>query len=218
MKKYLILAFLAMATVSCKFEDIYVQENVQDLVTYSNGRLTNDIGTVFEVSASDISQNDWKVEGQRQLMRFDILNRNLEIHIHETHPMTKVTPDPYEELEELPIDPVVIQMGFLSGGYMNLMFTGYQAKGSNHAPQYYFRESNQNNVVQVYLYYDGNNENPATMSSDLLESTNYYVSIPLPESSGTSYNVVRLQAYRLRQDSAGKVFSELYVYDFNGSY
>lgn len=217
MKKLLILAALLTAAVSsCNMEDVYTRDNVQDLVTYTQGKLINDVGTIFDVTESQIAQSEWKVESQRQLIRFDILNRNMEIRLLETHPLTKVTPEAYEVEEELPDDPVVLNMGFLSGGYMNLVFAGYKAKGSNFAQQYYFRQVIRGGALKVYLYYDGNNESPITMSMDDLEAKVYYVCIPLENAA--NYSSVTLEAYRLQQDDKGAVYCEPYVYEFISNY
>lgn len=217
MKKLLILAALVTAAVSsCTLEDVYVRENVQDLVTYTEGKLINDVGTIFDVKESQVAQSEWKVESQRQLIRFDILNRQMEIRLLETHPLTKVIPEEYQVEEELPTDPVVFDMGFISGGYMNLVFAGYKAKGSNFAPQYYFRQVVRAGSIKVYLYYDGNNENPLTMALDDLETKVYYVCIPLENAA--SLSSITLEAYRLQQDDKGAVYCEPYVYDFISNY
>ena len=202
MKKLIpiLLAFLPLA-VSCKLDDTYTQTNVQEMVTVKEGVLLNDNGYVFNVTEDALGADKWKIEGNRYLALFDILNRDLDIRLKEVVKVSIVSPAEYDEAEEYPADPLSPEIASVSGGYLNLGLGYYKAKGSNAAHPIRFYEEVKGTVHYIHITHEGNGEDPTRMDEKDLETAIAVFSLPLKMSSNDRITLVMNV---ITKDSAGK--------------
>lgn len=191
MKKLIpiLLAFLPLA-VSCKLDDTYTQTNVQEMVTVKEGVLLNDNGYVFNVTEDALGADKWKIEGNRYLALFDILNRALDIRLKEVVKVSIVSPAEYDETEEYPADPLSPEIASVSGGYLNLGLGYYKAKGSNAAHPIRFYEEVKGTVHYIHITHEGNGEDPTRMDEKDLETAIAVFSLPLDLKSGERVSLV----------------------------
>ena len=191
MKKLIpiLLAFLPLA-VSCKLDDTYTQTNVQEMVTVKEGVLLNDNGYVFNVTEDALGADKWKIEGNRYLALFDILNRALDIRLKEVVKVSIVSPAEYDEAEEYPADPLSPEMAGVSGGYLNLGLGYYKAKGSNAAHPIRFYEEVKGTVHYIHITHEGNGEDPTRMDEKDLETAIAVFSLPLDLKRGERVSLV----------------------------
>lgn len=217
MKRYHLIPALLITLVavnSCLLKDVFTMENVEEIVTVYGSELINDVGTNYTVTQSQISDQSWKVEGARYYAVFDILNRSLEINLKKLFKMEIVTPEAKAELDPLPQDPVLLSGATVSGGYVNLVFETYKDKQGNYASHAIWQQEMENGSLKLYLYFDGNNENPVYLEDSRLEMESHFVSIPLDRN--ITYSGISLTTYILQQDSEGKAKVIPYTYPFRG--
>lgn len=182
MKKYLFPSLMVLcltAVSSCIGEDVFTVNNVEELVTVNGDALVSDFGNVFTVTDNQTGKTDWKISGTRYLALFDILNRSLEIKLKQMEKIEIVHPEEKVEWETVPKDPVYLVASSVSGGYANVFFQTYKAKNSDYPVNIFWQIEEKNGSAKLYLYVDGNNENPAFLEQSQLETVNHYVSIPL---------------------------------------
>ncbi len=180
MKKLIpfILAVLPLVA-SCKMEDTFTQTNVQEMVTVKEGVLLNDNGYVLNVKEDAVGAANWKIEGNRYLALFDILNRALDIKLKDVIKASIVYPAEYDGEGEYPADPVGLEMTGYSGGYLNLGLSYYKAKGSNAAHPIRFYDEMKGNLHYLHISHEGNGEDPTRMDEKDLETAFSIFSLPL---------------------------------------
>ena len=78
-------------------------------------------------------------------------------------------------------DPVTVTVHSVSGGYLNIMATLYRAEGSSYAHCIWFEYgiSDNGSELTIYVYYDGNHENPAYMAEKELEESAHIFCVPV---------------------------------------
>ena len=202
MKKLIpfILAILPLV-VSCKLEDTYTQTNVQEMVTVREGVLLNDNGYVLNVKEDALGTDKWKIEGNRYLALFDILNRALDIRLKDVLEAAIVYPGEFDEGQEYPSDPLILEMTGFSGGYLNLGLSYYKAKGSHAAHPIRFFEEVKGSQHNLHIFHEGNGEDPTRMEESDLETTIVIFSLPLELKSSERVSLVMDV---ITTDSAGK--------------
>ena len=180
MKKLIpfILAVLPLVA-SCKMEDTFTQTNVQEMVTVREGVLLNDNGYVLNVKEDAVGTANWKIEGNRYLALFDILNRALDIRLKDVIKASIIYPAEYVGDEEYPTDPVGLEMAGYSGGYLNLGLSYYKAKGSNAAHPIRFYDELKGKLHYLHISHEGNGEDPTRMDEKDLETAFSIFSLPL---------------------------------------
>ena len=199
MKKLVLLAGIMLAAVSCKLESTFYMENVAALVNVAEGKLLSDEGVLFNVTDNISKKQDYLVDGARYYMRFDILNREMDIRIRD---LQDVVICPSEAQAEFAgHDPVILQQASVSGGYLNLVLVYYKAKASTYGHTMSFRHEIEDKSLKLTLFHDGNDENPSTTDSSLLESITSYYSVPL---TGFDASTMRFAFNMLTYDSEGK--------------
>ena len=78
---------------------------------------------------------------------------------------------PYDEEEPVPHDPIGIVSHWIGGGYLNLAINYYKGKDSQFEHTFLLRSSldEATSVLHLYLFHDGNGENPPQKeTSDLV--------------------------------------------------
>lgn len=192
MKKLIpiLLAFLPLA-VSCKLDDTYTQTNVQEMVSVKEGNLLNDNGIILNVVEDALGTDKWKIEGNRYLALFDILNRALDIRLKSVIKATVMTPEVYDPDADYPTDPLVPELTGYSGGYLNLGFSYYKDKTSNAAHRIRICEE-RIGTSQRYLHivHDGAGEDPTQMDEKDLETLISIFSLPMDLKSGERVSLV----------------------------
>lgn len=216
MKKFLIpllAGFMSLVT-ACDFEDVFEQSNVFDIVTYTEGLLVNDYGNRYNVIASDLKTESWRQEGKRYYAVFDIKNRMLDITLRDLHEMQVYAPAPLDE-DCYVSDPVIGQLGVLSGGYFNLILRSFRDKKSDYPHHLSFRYEQKEDILKLYVIYDGNGENPVEYEDkDQLETVTSYFSILLPtdENSQLSQLKVILTEFKQEADQSYSIQEKEYSY------
>lgn len=210
MKKLLLPILCCLfAVASCTLGGSYSATNMKDLVTMDQGRLVNDYGVTYTIS--EISGQDLPtlVEGQRYYAVFDILNEQLEIVLKHAQPTKIVTPIPapdnVEEIAEK--DPVEFQFDVPGNKYRDLGIVYYKNPKSNfvHDVTVYYRLEDAGATLHLYVFHEGNNENPAFMESkDLIKD---FMVISVPISSFSNVNSHLLTWDLLVQDMTTKEYS-----------
>jgi hypothetical protein len=184
MKKLLIPILCGLlAVASCNMSGSFQAQNMTDIVTVDHGLLVNDNGvayTLVETVGKDIPTLQ---EGLRYYVLFDILNQELDICLTNAMAVKIVNPTPVpEDLDEITAhDPVFFQFNTVGPRYWDMGILTYKAIGSNYAHNisvYYKVEDNGQNL-HLYVFHDGNDENPVKMSSNDLASEATVISIPL---------------------------------------
>ena len=209
MKRFAVLLFCCLlATWSCKLENTFYMENVDALVNVVDGQLVSDEGVSFNVTENASGRHGFLVPDARYYMTFDILNSNLDIRIKQlldvyVSPATPLT-------EEAPgHDPVELLQGGFSGGYLNLELGIYKAKGGNHAHPIVFQYTlDEVKKLNLRLFHDGGDENPASLPSSALETEVRYYSIPL---TGFNFDSLTLTFDVVTTDDAGATVVEPYT-------
>ncbi|MBQ9654102.1 MAG: hypothetical protein IJV32_07790 [Bacteroidales bacterium] len=181
--KRLILATLAglFLMTSCNLgEDVYTVTNLSEFVTVKGETMVDDYGNLFNVT-EDKTDKGWKTDDKRLLAQFDIVNRNLDITLKAYKNVTIQTPELYTPSEdEEPMDPVAIQDASITAkGYLNIILS-YYAKPETDCPHDITLGYNkEGTVLNFYLMHEGNGENPAKMSEDLLKEYYRIYSFPI---------------------------------------
>lgn len=207
--KRLILAALAglFLMTSCNLgDDVYTVTNLNEFVTVDGESMIDDYGNLFNVT-EDLTDKGWKTDGKRYLAQFDIVNRNLDITLKAYNNVIIQAPVPYTPAEdEASLDPVVIQDASITArGYLNIVLS-YYAKPETDCPHDITLGYNQDGAtLSFYLRHEGNGENPAEMSTDLLKEYVRIYSFPLEGilDTNTSRDIF-LQCDILTSDNDGK--------------
>ena len=211
MKKLFPLLLALLSCWACNIEDTFTQTNVQDMVTVHEGVLYSDSGYPLNVVEDGVGADKWKIEGARYFAQYDILNRNLDIRLHEVLRARIDSAAPYNKEEDLPTDPVTPLMQARSGGYLNLGLGIEKAKDTNCAHPIFFRfEEAISGELNIYIVHEGNSEDSAHMDSSLLETENRVYSIPLDVLP--AFNYATLVTHVVATDANGnkKVIEKYY--------
>ena len=204
MKKYLIpLAVGLLACTACMKESTFTVTNLVDIVTTTDGLLVNDLGTKYNVTANESGSETWKQEGSRLYILCDVLNRQLDIRLKRFANVLTVNPIPLSEMEHEGQDPVSITDHSFSGGYLNLVLDYYYNPSSNYARSINYYWDAKGLELHLYVFYDGNNENPAYLSEDSLKTQEAVYSVPLkPMVETGEYTSLHITFYEM--DSSTK--------------
>lgn len=210
MKKLLIpFVCCLLAAWSCNLEGSYYAENVSEIVTIESGKLVRDNGltlTVVQESGATVSSLE---EGGRYYLLFDILKQYYsesgaavnEIRLKDATPVEIIVPTPASEAEEITAcDPVLFDFNWISEKYLDMGLVIYTDPKSNCAHSLFARYSldDTGNVLSLYLYHDGNNENPAYMDEKSLQTKRRVISIPMDR--WENLQELRLTCDRLTRD------------------
>lgn len=203
MKKLLLLLALFPAfLLSCIKEDTYYAENYPDIITVYQGKFINDSGASFTVKENSTNVTSF-AEGSRNYILCDILDRDLNIRLKEINPMVLLEVSPFDPEEEVPGDPVAFTTNRLTPYRLDLLFDIYKAKGTTYNHRILCRYENGNdNVLKLFLYHDGNDENPSKMSADQLETEHCFYTIDLTQLPSSSN--LTLTYFRLTQNAKGE--------------
>ena len=183
MKKFLIPLVCGLLGLSaCQVEDTYYITNCQDIVTIVGGELTNG-AVVFNVVQKASDNLPAFVEGERYLITFDVLNRQLDILLKDVLPGL-VTPatQTEEEITEVQ-DPVILAFSILGPKYLDLGLSFYKSKKSDFAHTFSLKYSYDSTlkVLNLYLIHQGNHENPVEMDQKELETGSVFLCIPIED-------------------------------------
>ena len=169
--------------VSCLNDGDFYMENIAAFATVLQGQLVTDAGAVLNVTEDQSGLADWRQNGNRFLVVYDILNADMDVRLRSLTPMQICRPTPEDPALEQGQDPVYIGSASLGGSFLNLILGVYQAKGST-LPQVFsceYKDDPQRNQMFLILHCDGHQENPTTLPADQLETVRGYCSIPLYE-------------------------------------
>lgn len=193
MKKLLIpILCCLLAAASCTIGGSYSATNMQDFVTLDQGKLVNDNGVVYtltEIAGKDLPTLE---EGRRYYVVFDILNEHLEVRLKHAVTAREITPVPApDNVEETEIkDPLTFRINAVGPKYWDLGIVYYRDPKNNftHDINAYYRLEDAGSSLHMYVFHDGNNENPTHMEvKDLIEDA-MVVSIPVSAFQGiTNY-------------------------------
>lgn len=212
MKKLLIplLCCLTFAW-SCKLEGNYSAQNVWDIVTITDHQLVNDNGVRYTISRTVSKVPDLE-EGGRYYMEFDILNSDYEITLRSVTPVDIVVATSTGETGGISAhDPVIVKFNWIGPKYMDLAFNYYYDEKSNCAHNVFacysldIDPSDNKPVLNLFLFHDGNDENPSAMSESDLKLATRIISIPLDQGK---FDAVTLTLNILSEDN--KVESKTY--------
>lgn len=215
MKRFLIpLLASLLAAVSCNLKDVFIVNNMEEFVTCKQTFLVSDLGNTYTVTSSAIPQSEWQQEGKRFYALFDIQNRELEINLKSLKPVDIITPDPKQDPAPEYGDPMYLDHANISGGYVNFLFQTWSAKGSDFAQRLFWEQEVVDRELRIYLYVDGNDENPAHLSDSQLEVTDHIVCLPFDTEA--SYRSVTLYTKVIQQKSDGTKQVIDYSFPFQG--
>lgn len=212
-KLFIVLICSLVAAWSCHIDGSYSATNVQDFVTITEGKLVNDLGVVYTVSdkASEVPE---LLEGQRYYLLFDILNKYYDISIIQgIHVDVLETAKATEADAQLTAhDPVVVQLNWIGGNYIDLGFKYYYDPASDCAHNVFchYALEDGNKTKHFYLYHDGNNENPAAMDMDKLKEKLRIISIPLGNLDGIDQVCLSLDLLGVDAEGKYQVVSQTY--------
>ncbi len=205
MKKFLLLlAFcLGMAAASsCVKESTFVYNNYMDFVVSHEGTLVSDIGVIFRVVENKTGSEAWRQEGSRFYILCDIQNREMDIILKNVLEVRQLEASPLGEMEKEYADPIIVNDSSVSGLYFNIFYTYYYNPASNYAHNTQVWWDSRDNQLNLYLYHDGNGENPAEMDADLLKEKQDVLSIPLTEiRKNGEFSRLSVTVYELSSDS-----------------
>jgi len=211
MKKLLIpFVCCLLAAWSCNLDGSYYAENISEIVTIQSGKLVRDNGltlTVVQESGATVSSLE---EGERYYLLFDILKQYYteagelvnEIRLKSATPVEIIVPTLASEAEEITAcDPVLFEFNWISGKYLDMGLVIYTDPKSNCAHSLFARYSldESGTVLDLYLYHDGKNENPAYMDEKNLQTKERVISIPMER--WENLKELRLTCDRLTWDS-----------------
>lgn len=199
-KLLLLLSLFPLFLVSCVKEETYYAENYQDIVTVYEGKLVNYSGAAFSVAENQTSVLSFP-EGTRYFILCDVLNRDLDIRLKDIHQMITLEAEPYNDSEEMPSDPVIFQFNRLSPDWLDMQFSIYKAKGSEYEHRILCRYAKDGIYMKLYLFHDGNNENPCTMDLNALETEKCFYGVNL---SNFTFDGISLTYNRLMQNAKGE--------------
>ena len=171
MRKYIFALICCVLAVSaCEMKDEFRASNVTDLVTaVSDNTLINDYGVSYTITG-DETDRLWKKQ-DRLLVVFDVLNRDYDITLKQYVKSIVQNPSPASEESAGGKDPVEIEASVISGGYVNAQIAYYRSKSSDflHTISMEYEDQPKENRFNLYLYHNGNGENPAQRDKDGLE-------------------------------------------------
>lgn len=204
MKKLLIpLLCSLVAAWSCSMESSYYAENAQDIVTVTENKLINDNGTVYTIAEKAATGLPELEQDKRYYIVFDILNQQFEIRLTQAILVEMVSaPELPEETEGLGNDPIMFQFTQLTRSHLDLGISYYYAPNSNYAHQikFYSTLENAGSQMNIHIFHDGNNENPAAMEDKDLKIKGQVFSIPV--SGWNNVSEVNIVCDVLTKDSA----------------
>ena len=212
MKRILIpLLCCLLAAWSCNVDSSFSTMNTQDMVTVSGGKLLNDNGVLYTLSqkAADTPALE---EGKRYYIIFDILDKNYNVFVNTVIPAEIVVPTAASAEESITAhDPLVVQFNWIGPKYLDLSFSYFYKEGSDCAHAIFARYSlsDDKKTLNLSVYHDGNDENPATLDEKDLKHEVRIVSIPI---SDWSPSVVTLTLDVLSQNDEGKYTVERLTY------
>ena len=203
MKKFIIpLALSLMACTACMKESTFSITNLVDIVTTTNGYLMNDYGTSYKVTENQSGSNEWQQEGSRLYILCDVLNRELDITLKNFIRMHIENATPLADMDYEGKDPLGVVDHSFSGGYLNLVLEYYYNPSSTYARNIRFYWDAKGVELHLYVFYDGNNENPAYVSEDILKTRQTAFSIPLkPLLETGEYTSLHLTFYEINPDT-----------------
>ena len=185
MKKLLIpILCCLLAVTSCQMINSYQAQNMRDIVTMDQGRLVNDNGVVFNIVevGEDVPELE---EGYRYYVLFDILNQNLDIFVKDAV-RTKIinaqpVPDNLDEIEA--DDPIEVSFYNLGAHYWDIGLYYYDQDRSDfyHTFPVYYGLEDGGQKLHLYVFHEGDDENPAKMSMDELVTRFIVISVPIAE-------------------------------------
>lgn len=185
MKKMLFTLLCCLtAAWSCNIDGSYSAKNVQDIVTVAaDQQLVSDTGVTYYVSevAKDAPALE---EGKRYYIIFDILNINYDISISTVIPVQIVVAEEVDDTEEITAhDPIQVVFNWIGRRYIDLGFSYYCDETSNCAHDVFARYTltNGGSLLKLFIYHDGNDENPASMDPKLLKTESRIISIPISQ-------------------------------------
>lgn len=190
MKKLVLFICCIIVAVSCNLNGSYYAENVAEIVTIQSGKLVRDNGnalTVVQESGVTVASLN---EGERYYLIFDILKQYYdeqgyavnEIRLKSATPVEIIVPAMASESEEITAcDPVLFDFNWLGPKFLDMGLILYTNPKSNCAHNLFARYSldETGSVLTLYLYHDGNNENPAYMDEKDLVTKGRIISIPM---------------------------------------
>lgn len=204
MKKFIFPLFLCLsltAVTSCLKESTFNATNYQDFATSYQQTLITDEGVTLHVVQNQTGNENWKQEGSRFYILCDIQNREMEIVLKEILPVEILSPKNLSELDKEPTDPITVKDSGIGGGYFNLFYSYYYNPASNYAHRIEAWWETSGSEIHLYLFHDGNGENPSLMNEDALKEKDGVMSIPLTEIMKTGeYNRLTVTLYELSSD------------------
>ena len=215
MKKHLILLLSALLLPlwGCIQEGTYTASNVEGIVTVRGTDLITDAGVQYSITEDATGETDWKVDGTRCFVIFDIINASLDIRLKYAEPLQIIELLPLDEEETYPEDPVYLEFNQLSGNHIDMGITIYKAKDSNYAHRLLFRykEDTERKMLHLYLYHDGNDENPSIMSDKSLENETLFYTLPMDKFDVTSVDLTTFVL--MNNPDGGSAIVESYTYN-----
>lgn len=209
MKKLLTLcafaAGLLMMAVSCNLKDVFTINNLDDIVTVEGEYLISDLGTCYHVTEDLTESKDWQKDGNRLYVLVDVMNRDLDITLKQAHPIEIREPEPLAFSEDTTMDPVVVGLQNISGNYINLVLQIYKEKGTEcpHHITFQYRKSPGGDGVELFVFHDGNNENPTRIAEEDLKTEVRFYSIPLESLTSSRSAQITIVMDTLAKDSEG---------------
>lgn len=182
--KKLLIPFICclVAAWSCKMEGSFYASNVQEFVTYQDGYLVNDNGVHYTLLPKQEGTDLIPLqEDQRYFALFDIENKNYQITLKDVQPVQIIMPSEYSEGDEITAhDPVLYRLNQV-GKYWDMIIGYYKATNStyNHQLSFYYKLEDSDSKLHLYVFHDGNDENPSKMEEKDLTYENKFISIPL---------------------------------------
>lgn len=205
MKKFLLpLAFcLCMAAASsCLKESTFSVTNYQDFATSYQQTLVTDEGVTLHVVQNQTGSEAWKQEGSRFYILCDIQNREMEIVLKQLLNVEILSPKELSQMENEFTDPLTVKDTGVGGGYFNLFYSYYYNPSSNYAHRIEAWWETVGSEIHLYLFHDGNGEDPSVMNEDLLKEKEGVMSVPLAEILKTGeYNRLTVTLYELSSDN-----------------
>ena len=203
MKKYFLplLLLFAAALTSCLKDSTFSVSNYQDFATAYNGDLITDQGVTLHVVENQTGSTEWKTEGRRFYILCDIQNRNMDIVLKQFLNVNILEPSELSTMEEEGTDPLVIKDSAIGGGYFNIFYSYYYKPASDfdHTIQAWWETTG--SEISLYIYHNGNGENPSEMKEDLLKEKEDVMSISLLEIFKTGeFNRLTVTLYELSSD------------------
>lgn len=182
MKKFLLLLSALALFTSCRMDDVFTISGLQCFVSVIDGKLTGDDGGVGNFTESQVPTSDWKIEGARWFINYDVLNRNYDLRLNSVERCQVVAPQALEAGAEVtPGGPVVRGENSLNAKFFSFRLFVFHKKGSAHVTtaQMFYTLNPESNHVDVRLVADDNGENPLHENTADLEQRWEAFSFPM---------------------------------------